>query len=89
MPELKLNKTDVEPVFQDLRVKVQALDTSKINSQMTESKLNLINKLKVIDEDYEQSLTAYKQVLIQIEKDAWSSLESLFETDQQLAKNMK
>lgn len=89
MSEIKVIKSEVEPAFHDFRNKIQALNTENPNCQFSDSKLSLTAKIEEIEKVYYDTLKTYKEILTTVEQDAWKSIETLFEADQQASKMMK
>jgi hypothetical protein len=87
--EIKVIKSEVEPAFNDLRNKIQSLNTDNPNCHFSHSKLSLTDKIEEIEKSYYETLKTYKEILTNIEQDAWESIESIFHTDQRVSKMMK
>lgn len=89
MSEIKVVKSVVKPAFDNLRNKIQALNTDNPNCHFSQSKLSLAAKIEEIEKTYYETLKAYKLILTSVEQDTWDSIETLFETDQSVSKMMK
>ena len=79
----------VKPAFDNLRNKIQALNTDSPNCYFSQSKLSLADKVEEIEKTYYETLKAYILILTSVEQDAWESIETLFETDQNVSEMMK
>ncbi|WP_243291282.1 YwqI/YxiC family protein [Bacillus sp. FJAT-47783] len=89
MPEIKVIKSDVEPVFQDLKAKINELDTTSPNADFIESKLDFIKKIESIEEQYYKTIQNYKTILQKSEHEAWSNIESFIEVEQNVARTIQ
>ncbi|MEK5521117.1 MULTISPECIES: YwqI/YxiC family protein [Heyndrickxia] len=88
MPEIKVIKSEVEPVFQNLKEKTNELDTTNPKVEFSESKLDFIKKMEEIEEQYYETIKSFKTFLIKTNNDAWSSIESYIKLDQNLARSI-
>ncbi|WP_257349851.1 YwqI/YxiC family protein [Pseudalkalibacillus decolorationis] len=89
MPEIKIEQSTVEPVFNDLKSRTNELDTVKPNLEFNESKLDFIQKIEEIEATYYETINQYKTLLIKAESDAWSSVSSFIQCEENIANDIK
>ncbi|KNH25749.1 MAG: DUF5344 family protein [Priestia megaterium] len=89
MSEIKVVKSEVEAAFKGFKNEIQSLDTSAGKVEFTESKLNVTKKIEEIEQTYYELLTQYKEILTQLELNAWESVEKMIQTDEEIATKMK
>lgn len=88
MPEIKVNKSAVEGPFNQLKSSTGDLDTSQPNINFQTSKLDFIEKIESIEDQYYQTLSHYQNLLQKVEADAWSKIEEYFEVDESMSTSM-
>ncbi|MFD2923802.1 YwqI/YxiC family protein [Halobacillus naozhouensis] len=89
MPEIKVKPNEVEPVLKRLKERTNDLNTTNPEPQFPTSILNFIERIHAIEDKYYQTLDTYKTTLIKVEDDISSSIETLVQTEQRLAQQMK
>ncbi|WP_420469318.1 DUF5344 family protein, partial [Bacillus licheniformis] len=72
-----------------LQTKISALSISGSKADIANSSMDVVNKIKKIEKEYEQLLKKYKEALSSVEKDAWSNIKVLIDTDKNISQKMK
>lgn len=86
MQEIHIEKSGADSIFNDLKSKIESIDKSNPHVQFVGSKMDLINKITQIEEEYYQILESFIAVLADSEQTARTSIEDLLETDRELAR---
>ncbi|CAH0345445.1 DUF5344 family protein [Bacillus sp. CECT 9360] len=89
MAEIKVVRSEVEDVFNELKSKINALNTSNPQLHFTVSKLDLTDRISQIEQKYYHVIEQYKNLLAEIEQDAWASIEEVLSVDQELARRIR
>ncbi len=85
MADIRINQSEVEPVFKSVQAKTSEWDTTSPNVQFSNSSLDALQKILQIEENYYQIINQYKETLLIVEQDAWSNIEALIQTEQELS----
>ncbi|RFA33350.1 hypothetical protein CAI16_15180 [Virgibacillus dokdonensis] len=85
MPEIKVNQTKITPVLQRLKQQTAELNTTPSSIEFSQSRLNLIEEIKTIEEKYYDAIEKYKKSLLKVEEDVEASINTYVEKDEQLA----
>ncbi|TCP31200.1 hypothetical protein EV207_10383 [Scopulibacillus darangshiensis] len=88
MPEIKVNQGDVEPVFSNLKGKINELNTSNPTIEFSTSVLDVVTKIIDIEDTYYEAISKYKALLLKAEDDAWTNIESFIDVEEELAANI-
>lgn len=88
MPEIKVNKGAAEGPFNNLKSSTGDLDASQQKVNLSVSKLDFIDKIENIEDQYYQTLSHYQKLLQKVEADAWSKIEEYFEVDENISVKM-
>ena len=86
MQEIHIEKSGADSIFNDLKSKIGALDTTNPQIQFADSKLDVLNQIKQVEEEYYHILESYIALLAKSELTARTSVDDLLETDQELAR---
>lgn len=86
MHEIHVEKSGADSILNDLKSKIESLDKTNPHIQFAESKMDLINKIKQVEEEYYQIIENYIAMLGDSELTARTSIEDLLETDRELAR---
>ncbi|MFC4619399.1 DUF5344 family protein [Camelliibacillus cellulosilyticus] len=86
MPEIKVVKSEIEPVIQDLKAQINQLNASKVHAEFSISALDFVNKIKDIEREYNDLLKSYKSLLLKNENDAWTAIEKFIKSEEQMAR---
>jgi hypothetical protein len=89
MPEIKIEQSAAETVFNELKSKNNELNPVKPNLEFNQSKLHFIQKIEEMEETYYQTLNQYKNLLIKAETEAWSSITSFVQFEKSLGNDIK
>lgn len=86
MHEILVEKSGADSILNDLKSKIESLDKTNPHIQFADSKMDLINQIKQIEEEYYQILKNYIALLADSEVTARNSIDDLLETDRELAR---
>lgn len=86
MHEILVEKSGADSILNDLKSKIESLDKTNPHIQFADSKMDLINQIKQIEEEYYQILKNYIALLADSEVTARTSIDDLLETDRELAR---
>lgn len=88
MAEIKMNASEIERIFNELKVKVETLDSTPLEVVYQTTKLDSANLMKEIETDYYKILKLYQDTVVQIEKELQVKIKEYFELDEQISNKM-
>ncbi|MED3656264.1 DUF5344 family protein [Heyndrickxia sporothermodurans] len=85
MQEIKVVKSEIEPILRDLIAVTNRLDLNQPKTEFLKSTLSIINKIEDIEQNYYELLKKYKSLLLTTENEAWSAIERFIEAENKIA----
>ncbi|WP_113928844.1 DUF5344 family protein [Bacillus sp. P14.5] len=89
MAEIKINQQEIEAALNDLKNKIEGFQTSSPNMAFRQSRLDMIDELANIEEQYYMAIQKYKDILMKTEEDMRILIQQFVEKDQELSQTMK
>lgn len=87
--EIKLNDVEVKAALSELKSVATQLESSFATSIEGENKLDMVNEWNALKEQMNELVSSYQQLLLKSTNITMQTIETMKETDEAIASNMK